>query len=94
MCNLAVLHLYSFSINNILVTVFMTVKVSQYLIFDEKNFNTVKSTTWYMFSKVIKCLVKSNKEINTKHLERNQLQKTIEYKTYGNTKLPNGWTYK
>ena len=78
---LIVLNLYSISINIILVTDFITAKVSQ-------NLNSMKkmSTQWnheicrYMFSKVIEVLEKSNFSMNAKHLKSNRFQKTIRYK--------------
>ena len=38
-------------------------------------------THYYVFSKVIECLEKSNTQMNTKHSKANQVQKTIEWKT-------------
>ena len=69
-CQVA-LNLYYALINKILVTEFMTIKISQHLHSMQK-MSTVKHNR--MFGKI-----KHSKEY--KHLKRNWLQKTIKYNT-------------
>ena len=77
--HLTVINLYSVSINKILLTAFTNVKISKW--------NQQLSRD--VFSKLIKCLQKSNTRMIAKHSKTNRLQKNqeiqgkwIEYKIF------------
>ena len=75
-----VLNLNSISINKVLVTEFMIVKLpSKQKMSTQRN----QQLIWYVFSKVVEFLKKSNTRINTKYSKTNRLQKRNEneYKT-------------